>query len=261
MAKIKLPVYDYPEKYDDHMLIVPDLAKLPVTDENYPFINNSFFFNFCRLIVYFFTYTIALPIIKISLGLKVKGKEILKSNKDLLKNGAITVCNHVHMWDYICVLLAIKPVKQYHAAWLTNLKGPNRYLIRLVGGVPVPPNIEGIKKFDETVSQTLSDGKWFHFFAEGSLWFYYDKIRPFKKGAFTYAVRNQKPVLPLVISYRERTGITKLFSKKPMLDLTICEPVLPLESDNAKHDVREMLTQCRQKMQDASAFEERIDQN
>lgn len=260
MSKVKLPQYDYPKKYSDHMLAVPDLAKLPKTDENYPYINKNIFFRILSALIYFCVITIVHLILIIALGLRIHNRKILRQYKKELKNGAITICNHVHMWDYLCVLLAIRPHRQYHAAWLTNLKGPNRHLIRLIGGIPVPTNYVGLKKFDEAVDEVIVSKKWFHLFAEGSLWFHYDKIRPFKKGAFTYAVRHNVPVLPLVISYRERKGWTRIFSKKPLLDITICPPSMPDTTLPKNQAVNTLLNQCRTKMQVASGFEETIDQ-
>ena len=66
-----------------------------------------------------------------------------------------------------------------------------------------------------------------HFFPEGSLWFYYPDIRPLKKAVFKYAVKFDRPIVPIVMSFRKRKGITKLFTKKPQVDLHVGEPLFP----------------------------------
>ena len=166
----------------------------------------------------------ALPIEGVAgrLGLKVK------KHKALFKNGAITVSNHVLMWDYLCILKAIRPHLQYFPGWKTNFEGPNGPLIHWVGGIPVPTdNRRAMAKFQQALCDVLKEGKWLHFFPEGSMWFYYPDIRPLKKAVFKYAVRYQKPVIPIALSFRPRTGIYKLFGKTPLVDLHIGEPLLP----------------------------------
>ena len=59
------------------------------------------------------------------------------------------------------------------------------------------------------------------------MWFFYPDIRPLKKAVFRYAVHFDKPIIPMAISFRERRGITKLFTKKPAVDLHIGEPLIP----------------------------------
>lgn len=261
MKNYQHPQYDYPNKYDQHMIKVKKKVEVPVMDENYPFINRSKGFRFMQGVIYLLVRTVAYLVCKIRFGFKIHGRKILKENKELLKNGAITICNHVLMWDYILILLAIRPHQEHHAAWLTNLTGPNRHLIRLVGGVPIPGNFKAMKKFNTSIDNSIASGEWFHVFPEGSMWYYYDKIRPFKKGAFTYAVRHNKPVIPLVINYRKRRGIVALFTKKPAIDIHICEPILPdttLDKGAANFD---LLTKCRTVMQNVANFDELIDQN
>lgn len=261
MKEYKLPQYEYPNKYDQHMIKVKKKVELPVMDENYPFIDRRKFFVFKQKVIYLLIRTFAFLICKIRFEFRIHGRKILKENKELLKNGAITICNHVLMWDYILVLLAIRPYQQHHAAWLTNLMGANRSLIRLVGGVPIPGNFRAMKKFNEAIDDSIASGEWFHVFPEGSMWYYYDKIRPFKKGAFTYAIRHNKPIIPLVIHYRKRRGILALFIKSPAIDITICDPILPdltLEKGAANLD---LLTKCRTVMQQTANFECLIDQD
>lgn len=58
-----------------------------------------------------------------------------------------------------------------------------------------------------------------------SLWFYYPDIRPLKKAVFQYAVKYQKPLIPITMSFRPRRGIMKLLGRKPLVDLHIGEPL------------------------------------
>ena len=51
-----------------------------------------------------------------------------------------------------------------------------------------------------------------------------------------------KPLLPCVITYRERTGIYRLFGKKdmPLLTITIGEPILPDTTQPRKIEVERL---------------------
>ena len=219
--------YVYPDRSDEHMLKVKHLRDTHF-DEKYPYLDKSFFYKVKRVFLWIALNTVVFPVCTIRHGLKIYGKENLKKNKQLLKDGAITICNHVLMWDYICVLKAIRPRLQYHPAWKINFEGPNGPLIRLVGGIPIPTdNLRAMVKFQKAIDEVLSNKKWLHFFPEGSLWFYYPDIRPLKKAVFKFAIKHNKPVIPMSISFRPRKGIWKLFGKRPLADLHIGEPIMP----------------------------------
>ena len=77
------------------------------------------------------------------------------------KNGAITIANHVLIWDYICILKAIRPHLQYHPGWKTNFEGPNGPLIRWVGGIPIPTgDMRAMAKFQEAIGEVLKNNHW-----------------------------------------------------------------------------------------------------
>lgn len=219
--------YTYPEQSDAHMLKAEKKKELTF-DENYSFLPKGFFYKTMRVIYFILLNLIVFPLCRLTHGLKIEGKENLKKHKDALKNGAITISNHVFMWDYLCVLKAIRPRLAYFPAWKANLEGGARAFIRLSGGIPIPENdIHAMKRFNAAIEEVLESGKWLHFFPEGSLWFFYPDIRPLKKAVFHYSARFGKPILPITMSFRARRGLYRLFSKKPSVDLHIGEPIFP----------------------------------
>lgn len=222
--------YIYPNRSDEHMITVKHLRDTNF-DENYPYLDKSLWFKIKRVILWVALNLLAFPVCTIRHGLKIEGRSIIKKHKALFKDGAITVCNHVLMWDYLCVLKAIRPRLQYHPGWKTNFEGPNGPLIRWVGGIPVPTdNIRALAKFQKAIDEVLTSKKWLHFFPEGSMWFYYPDIRPLKKAIFKFAVKHNKPIIPMAISFRERKGLWKLLGKKPCATLHIGEPIMPDKS-------------------------------
>ena len=115
----------------------------------------------------------------------------------------------------------------FFPAWKTNLEGPNGPLIRWAGGIPVPTgSYRAMIKFKRAMEEVMASDKWMHVFPEGSLWFYYPDIRPLKKAAFEYAVDYDRPLIPITMSFRPRSGIHKLFGKAPLVDLHVGEPLL-----------------------------------
>ncbi len=165
------------------------------------------------------------------MGLRIKGRDIIKKHRDLFKNGVISCSNHVHFWDYICVMKALRPFKPYVIVWARNIRGENGTVSRLTGGIPFPDdNIHGAGAFMRAVKKMLGSG-WLHIYAEGSMWEYYKPIRPFKSGAGSLAVKCGKPIVPLAFSYREPGCIRKkVFRQIALFDLNVGEPIFPDES-------------------------------
>ena len=219
--------FKYPDRSDEHMITVKHLRDTNF-DENYEYLPKGFWHKFKRACLWLLLNPLVFTICTLRHGLKIYGRKEFKKTRKELKGGAITISNHVFMWDYLCVLKAIRPRMQYHVAWKTNFEGPNGPLIRWVGGIPIPTdNMRAMVKFNKAVGEVLDSGKWLHFFPEGSMWFYYPDIRPLKKGVFKYAVKFNKPVLPITLSFRKRKGIWKLFGKRPFVDLHIGKPIYP----------------------------------
>ena len=220
--------YPYPLETDRHYLEIHKNRGF-VFDTRYPYIDRSRMFRFRQNMTRLLLNVVVFPIATIRLGLKTEGRENLKKYKDVLDNGVISVCNHVHMWDYIAVMKSIRPYRSNLLAWDKNINGENGTLIRLVGGIPIPEdNIAAQKTFLKALSGLLSEHGWLHIYAEGSMWEYYAPVRPFKRGAAFIAVSNNKPVIPLGISYREPGWIRKhIFRQIACFTLRIGEPIYP----------------------------------
>ena len=219
--------YQYPESCDAHMIDVKHLRDVKL-DVNYPYLQKGFGFWCRRALLQICLHTILPPLVWLIHGLRIHGKEKIKQYRSLLDDGMITIANHVFMWDFICVMLAMRPRLGFFPAWKINLEGPNGPLIRMSGGIPVPTdNLRAMVKFNQAVEEVLARKDWLHFYPEGSMWFFYPDIRPLKKAVFKYAVSFDRPVLPMTFSFRPRTGLWKLIGKTPLVDLNIGDPIYP----------------------------------
>ena len=220
--------YPYTEYTDSHYLIVKKNKGI-VFDEKYPYIDNSKKFKFGNFIVKFLLYLIAYLVMIIRMGLKVKGRRNIKLYKDVLKDGVVSVSNHVHLYDYMAIMYASRHFKTRVLVWDKNINGENGWLIRHVGGIPIPKdNLKGTRTYLKVVDDYLKNKGWLQIYAEGSMWEYYKPIRPFKKGASHIAIKAGKPILPMAFSYRKAGLIRRnIFKQKAVFTLNIGSPLYP----------------------------------
>ena len=120
------------------------------------------------------------------------------------------------------------PCRTYFIRLASNFKIPViRHLIRLLYAVPIPNKQSQKVRWKQQIEQTLKAGKTVHFYPEGALWPYYEKVREFKKGAFQLAVEANVPVIPIFYRFEEPEGIFSLYKKKKCIYARILEPVYP----------------------------------
>ena len=232
--------YKYPEKCDQHMITTKNPRDIKF-DENYNYLPKGFFPWVKRAGFWCAMNFLVFPICTFAFGVRIKGRKNIKKNKELLKNGAITISNHVFKWDYICVLKAIRPHLVNFPAWKDNFLGSEAWMVKWAGGIPIPTdNFRAMRKFQGAMDDVLSSKKWMHFYPEGSMWLFYPDIRPLKNAVFKFAVKYDRPIIPITMSFRKRKGITRLFTKWPMVDVHIGEPLLPCK-DKPKNEEVERL--------------------
>ncbi|QQO08028.1 lysophospholipid acyltransferase family protein [Breznakiella homolactica] len=234
----------YPSNPDEHMTRVQQQVSITV-DDKYPFLDKSFKFRFMSGLLYLGIFTLVFILSPLRFGLKIEGRSILRKHRKLFRNGAMTVSNHMHRWDLLFALQAVRYRRLYFPAWKENLAGKDRNLIRLTGGIPVPTDLHVMRRFNEAFDELHARRKWFHAFPEGCSWPYYQPIRPFKKGVFTMAYRYGLPVIPMAFSYRKPAGLFRLFKGKyPFITLRIGEPLFPDTNLNRKEAVIRLREEC-----------------
>ena len=237
----------YPEQTDGHYLKIKK-DDGTVFDKDYPYVDKSKKFRFKQWWVRVLLYLIVFPMSYIRMGLKIRGKKNIRKNKKLLKQGVISISNHVNMWDYIAVMNAIKPFRSYVLVWNKNVSGESGPLVRLVGGIPIPENdFHATEAYLEAVKDLFDNGGWLHIYPEGSMWEYYRLIRPFKKGIAHLARMSHKPILPMAFSYRKASWIRKTLFKQPgVFNLCIGEPIFLDESLPIQDQEIDLLNRCHQ---------------
>ena len=248
--------YTYPERSDAHMLELKRTKEIHL-DENYQYMPKGFWFRVKRALVATVLHLIVFPLTHLTHGLRIYGKKNLKKHKKELKNGAITISNHVFMWDYLCVLKAIRPHISYFPAWKGNFESGFQSFMRILGGMPIPEeDFRSMAAFKKGMDEVVESGKWLHVFPEGSLWYFYPDIRPLKPAVFTYAVKYGKPLIPISMSFRPRKGFRKLFGKGPFVDLHIAEPIYADPTLNPRKAAEELRARAYRIMQEMNGIHE-----
>jgi len=244
----------YPEKPDEHIVELK-ITHDVLLDENYPFLNKSFIFGVKRFLQHLGSHTLVTIMCFVRFGLRIEGRKILRKYRKLLKNGAMTVSNHVHRWDFLFVLQAVRFRMMYFPVWKEQLRGSDEGYIRRAGGIPVPDEIHLIKYFNKAFDEIHAMKKWIHVFPESSRFDYFQPIRPFKKGVFTMAHRYNLPTIPIAFLYRKPhfpfTMVNLLRSltgrqKLPMITLRMGEPIMLDESLSRKDAIQKLRKDCHE---------------
>lgn len=224
-------------------------------DETYPYLDKSLKFKIWHSLIYLATWIAAFPVNWIRYGIKIEGREIIRQNRKLFANGVMTVCNHVHRWDMICVLQAMRYRKAWIPMYAQAFNGKDGFLMKHIGGIAIPENFRGLRKFDEAIEELVSNKQWIHIFPESCSWYHYAPLRPFKTGAFNMACKYSLPVLPMMISFRPRTGWRRFFSKgDPLLTIRVGDPIAPNINASRKEEAARMRDLAHKNMLDLAGI-------
>lgn len=246
--------YQYPDRSDEHMIKVKHLRDTHF-DENYPYLEKGVWHKIKRGVLWVALQLVGFPAVTIRHGLKIYGRDKLKKYKQHFKDGAITISNHVFMWDYLCVLKTIRPHISYFPAWKANFESGFQSFMRILGGMPIPEgDIHAMIAFKKGMDEVVSGGHWLHVFPEGSMWYFYPDIRPLKPAVFQYAVKYHKPLIPISMSFRPRKGFRKIFGKGPFVDLHVAEPMYADRSLPTREAVEELRARAYRVMQEMNGI-------
>ena len=242
---------EYPEdRSDAHIAGVRYDGRQVALDETFPYYDRSFKYRLNHALNRLLLRCVVVWVNRVRYGLRIVGRDNLKKNKALLKDGALTVCNHVYRWDLACVLDAIGNRNLWFPIYGDHMRGKDAWFMRYLGGIPIPETRAGMRPFDAAFDEYRKKKEWLHVFPEAASWKFYTPIRSFKRGAFSMAWKYNIPVVPFVFSYRPRTGIYKLFDKPeiPLLTLHVGTPIVPDTTRPRKEEVTRLLHEAHAQM-------------
>lgn len=170
-------------------------------------------------------------------------------NLEKVKDGAVITCNHFNAFDSFAIQLAfeegkLKKKKMYRVIREGNYTGfPGFYgfLMRNCNTLPLSSNFKTMEKFITAVDRVLQRGQFVLVYPEQGMWWNYRKPRPLQKGAFTFAARNDKPVLPVFITMEDSDVLDQDGFFVQEYTVHFCEPVYPDPDKRRAQNVKEML--------------------
>ncbi len=176
---------------------------------------------------------------------EMKGIENFKN----LDTGAIITCNHFNAFDSFAMHWTYMQSKQkkrklyriIREGNYTSFPGFYGFLMRNFYTLPLSSNHRTMKKFMEATNTLLKTGHFVLVYPEQSMWWNYRKPKPLKPGAFTFASKNQVPVLPVFITMKDSDVLGDDGYYVQEYTIHIGEPIKPNPALNARENTEYML--------------------
>ena len=131
-------------------------------------------------------------------------------NFNAVSGGRIVTCNHFSICDNYAVWMALRDhmdgrmlYKVIREGNYTNPPKPFGLFMRHCNTLPLSSQTATMKKFLKAVKLLLSRGETILIYPEQSMWWNYRKPKPMQDGAFSLAVRNHVPVVPIFITMED----------------------------------------------------------
>ena len=127
-----------------------------------------------------------------------------------VKGGKIVTCNHFSICDHYAVWVALREsmggkmlYKIIREGNYTNPPKPFGILMRHCNTLPLSSQTATMKKLLRAIKELLGRGETILIYPEQSMWWNYRKPKPLQDGAFSIAVRNNTPVVPVFITMED----------------------------------------------------------
>lgn len=174
-------------------------------------------------------------------------------NYQNLNSGAIITCNHFSPLDSFVMEIAYRKSHQrlhrrkffriIREGNYTSFPGFYGFLMRNCNTLPLSSNKATMKKFIKAVDKLLQKGQLILIYPEQSMWWNYRKPKPVKKGGFTFAAKNNVPVLPCFITmkdseYKDSDGLPV-----QKYTINIAKPIYPDKTKSMPENVDYLMTE------------------
>ena len=131
-------------------------------------------------------------------------------NFTAVRSGKIVTCNHFSVCDNYAVWVALREhmdgkmlYKVIREGNYTNPPKPFGLFMRHCNTLPLSGQTATMKKFLRAVKTLLARGETILIYPEQSMWWNYRKPKPMQDGAFTLAVKNGTPIVPIFITMED----------------------------------------------------------
>ena len=127
-----------------------------------------------------------------------------------VQGGRIVTCNHFSVCDNYAVWIALRDhmdgkmlYKVIREGNYTNPPKPFGLFMRHCNTLPLSGQTATMKKFLRAVKVLLQRGETILIYPEQSMWWNYRKPKPLQDGAFSLAVKNNVPIVPIFITMED----------------------------------------------------------
>ena len=127
-----------------------------------------------------------------------------------VEGGKIVTCNHFSItdnyavWKALCDHMDGKMLyKVIREGNYTNPPKPFGLFMRHCNTLPLSSQLSTMKKFMRAVRELLARGETILIYPEQSMWWNYRKPKPMQDGAFSLAVTNKAPIVPIFITMED----------------------------------------------------------
>ena len=138
-------------------------------------------------------------------------------NYTAVNGGCIVTCNHFSICDNYAVWVALREhmdgrmlYKVIREGNYTNPPKPFGLIMRHCNTLPLSSQPRTTRKFLQAVRTLLARGETILIYPEQSMWWNYRKPKPMQDGAFTLAVHNNAPIVPIFITM-EDSDVTDMY--------------------------------------------------
>ena len=215
---------------------------IPV-DENYVYLPKSFGFKCASFFYRSLMFLFGAFATKVAFGAKYYGK---KKVKPLRKQGYFTIMNHCSFLDNLMLRHAIGDTKKvYLTVAPHNCKsGYAGHVLRAGGILPLAEKLSAVKNMNKAFHELIEDGRVIQVYPEKAMWLHYEKPRPLKKGAFSFAVKENAPIVPVYIIWEPAKGLRKALGFKKSAVVKVLDPIYPKEGVSTKENMTYMQQQA-----------------
>lgn len=170
-------------------------------------------------------------------------------NMQNVKSGAILTCNHFNPYDCFTMELVFrmsgqnkhkKIYKIIREGNFTNFPGVYGFFFRNCDTLPLGSTKKAMTCLIKAVDTILKRGDFILIYPEQSMWWNYKQPKPFKNGAFNFAVKSNVPVIPSFITFEDSDIIGE--DGEPVQNYTvhIGKPIYPDENLTAKENINKL---------------------
>ena len=175
-------------------------------------------------------------------------------NFTAVKGGKIVTCNHFSITDNYAVWVALRDYmnskmlyKVIREGNYTNPPKPFGLFMRHCNTLPLSSQKATMVKFMKAFAELLRRGETILIYPEQGMWWNYKKPRPMQDGAFSIAVRNKAPIVPIFITMEDSDVIDP--DGFPVQEYTL--HIMPAIYPNPTLSLREAKEDMRKKNYDA----------